>query len=58
MNFEYDPRKSTANKAKHGIDFEESKLVWQDADVVLLESAYSAEKSILQSGVSTANSGL
>ena len=30
MNFEYDPEKSKANKAKHGIDFEEAKALWSD----------------------------
>jgi len=28
--FEYDPGKSAANKAKHGIDFEEVQALWQD----------------------------
>lgn len=30
MLFEYDPSKSVANKAKHGIDFEEAKALWAD----------------------------
>jgi uncharacterized protein len=30
MRFEYDPAKSAANKAKHGIDFEEAKALWDD----------------------------
>ncbi len=30
--FEYDPKKSEANKSKHGIDFEEAKRVWLDID--------------------------
>ena len=28
--FEYDPDKSQANKAKHGIDFEEAQELWND----------------------------
>ena len=28
--FEYDSAKSTANKAKHGIDFEEAQALWND----------------------------
>ena len=28
--FEFDPAKSAANKAKHGIDFEEAKALWDD----------------------------
>ena len=32
MEFEYDPAKSAANKDKHGIDFVEAQLVWNDDD--------------------------
>lgn len=28
MRFEYDREKSEANKAKHGIDFEEAQVLW------------------------------
>jgi uncharacterized DUF497 family protein len=31
MDFEYDAEKSAANKAKHGIDFEEAQALWNDA---------------------------
>ena len=30
MEFEYDPKKSEINKRKHGIDFEEAKVLWDD----------------------------
>jgi uncharacterized DUF497 family protein len=30
MDFEFDPAKSTANKAKHGIDFHEAIALWDD----------------------------
>lgn len=30
MSFEYDPRKSEANREKHGIDFEEAQALWND----------------------------
>ena len=30
MDFEFDPAKSAANAAKHGIDFEEAQALWQD----------------------------
>lgn len=30
MDFEFDPDKSAANKAKHGIDFEEAQALWRD----------------------------
>lgn len=28
MQYEYGPEKSAANKAKHGIDFEEAQALW------------------------------
>jgi hypothetical protein len=34
MEFEYDPTKSQTNKEKHGIDFEDAQLLWQDEDRV------------------------
>ena len=34
MDFEYDPAKSQANKAKHGIDFEEAKALSEDPERV------------------------
>jgi len=30
MKFEFDPAKSAANKAKHGIDFVEAQALWRD----------------------------
>jgi hypothetical protein len=30
MPFEYDPHKSDLNRAKHGIDFDEAQLLWDD----------------------------
>jgi uncharacterized DUF497 family protein len=30
--FEFDPEKSAANKAKHGIDFTEAQAIWTDPD--------------------------
>ena len=32
MPFEFDPDKSTANKAKHGIDFVAAQDIWSDTD--------------------------
>jgi uncharacterized DUF497 family protein len=34
MRFEFDPAKSTANQAKHGIDFIEAQALWLDDDRV------------------------
>jgi uncharacterized protein len=33
--FEFDPRKSESNKAKHGIDFVEAQALWKSKHVVL-----------------------
>lgn len=30
MQFEYDLTKSLSNQSKHGIDFDEAQLLWQD----------------------------
>jgi uncharacterized DUF497 family protein len=32
MEFEFDEKKSTKNKEKHGIDFIEAQLIWEDYD--------------------------
>jgi uncharacterized DUF497 family protein len=33
MEFEFDPAKSAANKAKHGIDFVEAQALWLDGGI-------------------------
>lgn len=32
MRFEFDDRKSAANRGKHGIDFVEAQAIWRDPD--------------------------
>jgi uncharacterized DUF497 family protein len=32
MKFEFDPEKSEANRAKHGVDFIEAQTLWDDPD--------------------------
>ena len=34
MRFEYDPDKSSANRQKHGIDFEEAQALWTDPNLL------------------------
>lgn len=34
VDFEFDPEKSAGNKAKHGIDFEETQALWNDSRMV------------------------
>lgn len=46
--FEYDPVKSADNLAKHGIDFEMAKELWDDPKGIELVTAYLPEqRSIL-----------
>ena len=35
MQFEFDPRQSESNKAKHGIDFVEAQALWKSRHVLL-----------------------
>ena len=39
MEFEWDPRKSRENEAKHGVSFEFAKTVFDDPNLVLTEDA-------------------
>ena len=48
--FEYDNEKSRANKAKHGIDFEEAQALWDDADLLEIEARSSDEPRTLVIG--------
>ena len=34
MEFEFDPKKSDRNKQKHGIDFHETRALWEDPDFI------------------------
>jgi uncharacterized protein len=34
MEFEFDPKKSDSNKTKHGIDFYEAQVLWDDPDLM------------------------
>ncbi len=34
MLFEFDPKKSEANKQKHGLDFNEAQALWDDPDLI------------------------
>jgi uncharacterized protein len=35
VEFEFDPRKSESNKAKHGVDFVEAQALWKSKHVLL-----------------------
>lgn len=48
MTFEWDNEKSCSNQAKHGIDFDVAKALWDDSNRVEIQSSYPIEsRSIL-----------
>jgi uncharacterized DUF497 family protein len=50
VEFEFDPRKSEINKAKHGIDFVEAQALWR-SKIVLLYAKDALEKRYMAVGV-------
>jgi hypothetical protein len=51
MEFEFDPRKSAANKKKHGIDFIEAKELWGDPDLLEIPAKTTDEPRYLVVGI-------
>jgi hypothetical protein len=43
MEFEWDERKSRANKSKHGIDFNTAIKLWNDQDRIEIQTNFPAE---------------
>ncbi|MDF1883927.1 BrnT family toxin [Sulfurimonas sp. SAG-AH-194-C21] len=50
MKFEYDIKKSLSNKQKHGIDFEEAKLLWNDDNMLEIKTSYEDEERFISIG--------
>jgi hypothetical protein len=50
MEFEFDPKKSEANKTKHGIDFIQAQVLWDDPDIVEIPAKTSDEPRFLVIG--------
>ena len=50
MKFEFDPEKSEANKAKHGIDFVEGQALWEDPDRLQLPARTQGEPRLMLIG--------
>ena len=48
--FEFDPKKSLVNKAKHGISFEEAKALWLDPQLTEIEARTVGEPRFLLIG--------
>jgi uncharacterized DUF497 family protein len=51
MNFEFDPRKSQANRRKHGIDFGEAQRLWEDDNHIVVIASYPEERRFLTVGL-------
>lgn len=50
MDFDFDPNKSTANKAKHGIDFIEAQVLWDDPNLIEIPARVTDEPRSLVVG--------
>ena len=50
MQFEFDKRKSEANKIKHGIDFYEAQALWDDPDLLEIPARTADEPRFLVVG--------
>jgi len=50
MKYEYDNNKSLSNKQKHGIDFEDAKLLWNDDRMVEILTSYEDEERFINIG--------
>jgi len=50
MEFEFDAKKSSSNKMKHGIDFSEAQELWDDPDLVEIPVRTSDEPRFLVVG--------
>ena len=50
MDFEFDPAKSAANKAKHGVDFVEAQVLWLDETLIEVPAKTEDEPRFLMIG--------
>lgn len=50
MEFEFDPQKSANNKIKHGIDFMEARMLWEDSFLLEIEARTVDEPRFLMIG--------
>jgi len=50
MEFEFDRRKSDANREKHGIDFVEAQALWDDPDLIEIPARTADEPRFLVVG--------
>ncbi|MBQ38090.1 MAG: toxin [Gemmatimonadaceae bacterium] len=50
MDFEFDPVKSDSNQRKHGIDFVQAQVLWDDPDLVYVPARTTDEPRFLVVG--------
>ena len=50
MEFEFDAKKSKANKKKHGVDFAEIQALWEDPDLLEIPARVTDEPRFLVIG--------
>jgi hypothetical protein len=50
MEFEYDAKKNSSNKMKHGIDFKQAQKLWDDPDLIEIPVRTSDEPRFLVVG--------
>jgi uncharacterized DUF497 family protein len=50
MKFEFDPEKSDTNKRKHGLDFVEAQVLWEDPDRLLVPARTQGEPRLMLIG--------
>lgn len=50
MEFEFDPEKSSSNKQKHGLDFDEGQALWKDSDLMEIPARTAGEPRFLVIG--------
>lgn len=51
MPFEFDPLKSAANLAKHGIDFQQAQALWEDARLLEAPARTEGEQRFMAVGL-------
>jgi len=47
MTFDWDARKSAANRRKHGIDFKSAKALWLDENRIEIEAPHPIEERMI-----------
>ena len=50
MKFEFDPEKSDTNKRKHGLDFVEAQVLWEDPDRLQVPARTQGEPRLMLIG--------